>query len=395
MKKILVAMDSMKGCLDSYHASLWVAAGMQDAFPESKVSFRPVSDGGEGMAEMVAFGRKDAEYKNCKVQGPLGTAIEGVWLKCPCLPEDSVDEGENRKRASEMVAYMDFASAGGLTLIQVEERNPLKTTSYGVGEMINAALGEGINNVVLGLGGSATVDGGLGALQALGLRVLDKNGQELLHPITGGMLEDVEDLEFTEVFRNNITKLNLTLLCDVDAPFTGERGAAHVFGPQKGADTAGVELLEKGMEKVRKVILRKTAIDLNQFHGSGAAGGAAGGFMTLAGGRIVPGASTLLDLTGFDKDIEDADLIITGEGSSDIQTLMGKIPFEILQRGKHKNVPVWLVAGRIRDREALADAGFEKIICINSPDIVERSATIGKDPMDPDVASRRLGAIIG
>ncbi len=168
-----------------------------------------------------------------------------------------------------------------------------------------------------------------------------------------------------------------------------------MFGPQKGADTAGVELLEKGMEKVRKVILRKTAIDLNQFPGSGAAGGAAGSFMTLAGGRIVPGASTLLDLTGFDKDIEDADLIITGEGSSDIQTLMGKIPFEILQRGKHKNVPVWLVAGRIRDREALADAGFEKIICINSPDIVERSATIGKDPMDPDVASRRLGAIIG
>lgn len=376
MKKIVVAMDSMKGCLDSYHASLWVATGVQEILPDANVSFIPVSDGGEGMMDMVATGQSEAEFINCIVKNPLSNDIEARWLKL------KQDKGHS--------AYIDFASASGLTLIDESLRNPLHTTSYGVGQLIRNALKSGIRDVYVGLGGSATVDGGLGALQALGLRLIDRNGNELPRPFTGGMLGQLGDIEFTEQFREKISGLRLTLLSDVEAPLTGADGAARVFGPQKGADPQTVTLLETGMENLRELVLRKMNIDLNLFPGSGAAGGAAGGLMAFAGGEIKKGASTLLDIVGFDSDIEGADLIITGEGQSDRQTLMGKIPFEIMQRGRKQNVPVWLVAGRVKDREALVDAGFERVIGINTPDIVGRSMTIGKNPMDPEVASRRL-----
>ena len=380
MKKIVVAMDSMKGCLDSYEASEYAADGAYEMWPDAEIIHRQVSDGGEGMVYMMVMRFKEEDLISKMVSGPLGEKVNPIWV---VLKEEGC-----------LCAYMDFSSAAGLTLIDEDKRNPLRTSSYGVGEMINDALKAGIENVRLGLGGSATVDAGLGALQAMGLRLLDAEGNEFPSPITGGMLSDVADMEFPTDFKEKISRLKLMLLCDVEAPFTGENGAARVFGPQKGADSDEVEILEKGMENVRQLILGKTGIDLNSRPGSGAAGGAAGGLMALAGGEIRKGASTLLDLSGFEKDIEGADLIITGEGSSDRQTLMGKIPYEILQRGKKRNIPVWLVAGRIKDREALLEAGFERILCIKSPDIVWRSDTVGLDPMDPEVARRRLEAFI-
>ena len=370
--KVVVAMDSMKGCLDSYQASLAIKQGLQEAFPGIEVMLRPVSDGGEGMTAMIAYGRSDFSESSCVVTGPVCECVTAKWIM----------------QASE--AYIDFASGAGLTLVDEMRRDPLQTTSYGVGEMIDAALKSGKYSVKLGLGGSGTVDGGLGALQALGLRLLDKNGGELPKPFKGGMLRELEDFELTDLFKEKVGRLKLTLLCDVEAPFTGINGAARVFGPQKGADEAGVEQLEAGLEKLRRLILKKTGINLNEHPGTGAAGGAAGGLMALAGGVIRKGASTLLDLTGFEGEIAGADLIITGEGGSDRQTLMGKIPYEILQRGKRKGIPVWLVAGRVSDREQLETAGFERVISINSSEIVERSGTIGQNPLDPSVASQRL-----
>ena len=378
--KIVVAMDSMKGCLDSYHASLWAAVGVQEMWPDAEIFHTQVSDGGEGMVEMMFMRHMDIELCQSDVAGPLNDEVSAVWAK--------------RLEDGAWCAYVDFSSAAGLTLIGKELRNPLRTSSYGVGQMIDDALEAGIGSIRLGLGGSATVDAGLGALQAMGLRLLDDKGKEIPAPFTGGILADVADIEFPDAFRAKISRLQLLLLCDVEAVFTGENGAARIFGPQKGADANDVEILEKGMENIRRLIIEKTGIDLNSCVGSGAAGGAAGGFLALAGGEIRKGASTLLDLSGFDKDIEGADLIITGEGSSDRQTLMGKISYEILLRGKRRHIPVWLIAGRVRDREALLEAGFKRIICINSPDIVWRSETMGRDPMDPEVAARRLSSIL-
>lgn len=373
-------MDSMKGCLSSYYASHYVAEGLEESYPDIKALFIPVSDGGEGMVEMVAHSLNCSTYCDVDVVGPLGEKVEAAWLK--------------HKDSEGWHAYMEFASASGLPLVDKDKRNPLFTTSYGVGQMIDDAFKAGITDVNLGLGGSATVDAGIGALQALGLRLFDARGKDLPTPFTGGMLSEIADIGITESFRKKTEKLKLSLLCDVEAPFTGESGAAHVFGPQKGANEGGVDILEKGMERVRNLIIDKTGIDLNHIQGSGAAGGAAGGLLAFAGAEIKKGASVLLDIIGFDDAIVDADLIITGEGSSDSQTLMGKIPYEILRRGKRKNIPVWLVAGRVKDREALLDAGFNRIICINSPRIVRKSNTVGLYPMDPDVAARRLSSIM-
>lgn len=375
-----MAMDSMKGCLDSYHASLWAAVGVHEVWPDAEIIHRQVSDGGEGMVEMMFMQHMDIELCQTNVSGPLGDDVRAVWAK--------------RKEDGSMCAYIDFSSAAGLTQIEENIRNPLHTSSYGVGSLIDVAIKDGVTNIRLGLGGSATVDAGLGALQAMGLRLFDAEGNELPAPFTGGMLAYVADLEFTKAFKEKISHINLMLLCDVEVPFTGESGASCTFGPQKGANPNDVEILEKGMENVRRLILERTGIDLNFCPGSGAAGGAAGGFMALAGGEIRKGAPMLLDVSCFEEEIEGADLIITGEGSSDRQTLMGKIPYEILKRGKRKNIPVWLVAGRICDREILMEAGFERIICINSPDIVWRSDTVGEDPMDPKIATRRLGALL-
>lgn len=375
MKRVVVAMDSMKGCLDSLSASRALAVGLSNASDEVEVTCVPVADGGEGTAVALAHGNRNFTTHISKVTGPLGAEIPAEWYL----------DGKSG------TAFIDMASVAGLVLVDECNRNPLQTTTYGVGEIILDAIGAGAKKVMLGLGGSSTVDAGLGACQAMGLILLDKEGNELPRPFVGRMLQQVSGVSCREL--SYIRDIELLLLCDVNAPFTGLAGAARIFGPQKGASPEEVELLERGMENVRNLIISEIGLDLNKASGSGAAGGLAGGLMAFAGGKIQKGASLILDVISFDKAIGGADLILTGEGSSDRQTLMGKLPYEILQRGKQNNIPVWLVAGRVNDQKALLEAGFEKIICINSPDIVNRSGTQGLDPMDPDVASRRLASI--
>ncbi|MDE5794002.1 MAG: glycerate kinase [Muribaculaceae bacterium] len=366
MRKVVAAMDSMKGCLDSLSASRAIASGIIGQDADIEVVCVPVADGGEGTAEALAFGNSNCEKQVTKVSGPLGEEIMAEWY---------YDEESG-------TAFIDMAVAAGLALVEESKRDPLRTTTYGVGELIMEAVEKGAKKILLGLGGSATVDGGVGALSAMGLIE-----PEALPPKQTIQTE-------TDSISEKIEKggVELLLLCDVSAPFTGQRGAARVFGPQKGASAEDVEALEARLEEIRSKVKEVRGIDLNDVPGSGAAGGLAGGLMAFAGGKIVKGASVVLDAIGFNDIIEGANLIITGEGSSDQQTLMGKIPYEILQRGKRKDVLVWLVAGRICDCEALLDAGFERIICINSPEIVLRSDTEGQDPMDPEIASRRLGA---
>lgn len=368
MKKVVVAMDSMKGCLDSLSASRALASGLQDMY-DVEVVCVPVADGGEGTAEALAFGHSNCKKQISQVSGPLGHEIMAEWY---------LDEKSG-------TAFIDMASAAGLALVKESDRNPLQTTTFGVGELIMEAVRKGANKIMLGLGGSATVDGGLGALSAMGL----------IEPeaLTPKQTTQREKEPYIGKMKNG--EIELLLLCDVSAPFTGERGAARVFGPQKGASCEDVEVLEKRLEEIRRMVKESRGIDLNDVPGSGAAGGLAGGLIAFAGGRIVKGASVVLDAIGFDDIIEGADLIVTGEGSSDSQTLMGKLPFEILQRVKRRNIPVWLVAGRIADEESLYEAGFQKIICINSPDIVWRSNTVEQVPMDPYVATLRLSSIFG
>ncbi len=381
MNKIVVAMDSMKGCLDSLSASLALADGVRCIFPEAEVVVVPVADGGEGTAEALVYEKKNFERISSRVKGPLGMPVDAEWY---------FDEKDG-------VAVIDMAAAAGLTLIAEADRDPLRATTYGVGELIIEAVGMGAKRILLGLGGSGTVDGGIGALAAMaGLEPEALTPKQTTHRETGSFkktfgLVSLGDRDF---HTGALEGVELMLLCDVEAPFTGERGAARVFGPQKGASAEDVEVLEERLEEIRKIVMERRGIDLNEVPGSGAAGGLAGGLMAFAGGRIVKGAAAVLDAIGFDDIISGADLIITGEGSSDRQTLMGKLPYEILQRGKRHNVPVWLVAGRVEDEDMLLEAGFERVICINTEEVLEISHTVGQNPMDPEVAKTRLSSIL-
>lgn len=394
--KVVVAIDSMKGCLGSKEASEACAEGVRKILmerdiksgnlnetSENDVIAIPVADGGEGTAEAIAYANKQISRMQSRVMGPDGNPVDAEWW---------LDKSKG-------IAYMDMAAAAGLTLLPLEKRNPMKTSTYGVGQMILAASEAGARKIILGLGGSATVDGGMGACQALGVKFLkseelleqDKisGNKEMPSPILGQQLADIIDIDITGI-DDRIKGVNILLACDVTAPFTGKDGAARVFGPQKGANPDEVEILEKGLENLRGVILQKLGIDLNSVPGSGAAGGCAGGLVSLLGAKIEKGASLVLDSIGFDDIIKDSDLVITGEGSADRQTLMGKLPFEILHRGKKNGIPVILVAGKIRDEDALKTAGFAKIIDINSVDNIRRSNTEDGNAMDSDIAKARL-----
>ncbi len=351
--KVVVAIDSMKGCLGSKEASEACSQGIREIMPDAVVIALPVADGGEGTAVAIAHANKQIRMQT-RVSGPDGSDVDAEWWL------DDVKK----------TAFIDMAAAAGLTLLPGNKRNPMKTSTFGVGQLILAALDEGATHIVVGMGGSATVDGGVGACKALGVKF-------------------DEDIDISGI-DPRLKNAELSLACDVEAPFTGEKGAARVFGPQKGANPVEVEVLEARLENLRRIILKKFKLDLNDVPGSGAAGGCAGGMVALIGAKIEKGASLVLDSIGFEEIIRDADLIITGEGCADRQTLMGKLPFEILQRGKKSGIPVILVAGKVQDEEALKTAGFAKVIDINSEEIINRSNTKDGDAMDSNIARARL-----
>lgn len=373
MKKYVVAIDSMKGCLTSEEASRAFAAGIRVSDPEAYVLVIPVADGGEGTAEVLA---KGCGLKTCiisRVTGPAGNEVDAQWW---------YDDTSS-------TAFIDMAQSSGLTLVKECDRNPLHTTGYGFGQLISEALDIGAVRIIAGLGGSATVDGGVGACQALGVKFLDAGGVPVLPHACGRQLMTIRDIDISGL-DPRLHDIDLQLVCDVTNPLTGVRGAARVFGPQKGASEEDVVLLEAGLENFRNLVIRKFGTDLDEIQGSGAAGGCGGGLSALAGGRIVDGTSFVLDLLGLDRLIADADAVVTGEGSADAQTLMGKLPSGILRCGKAAGVQVALVAGILKDERNLASAGFSPLICINDSWIIADSGTLGQSPMDPHTAILRL-----
>ncbi len=241
-------------------------------------------------------------------------------------------------------AVIEMADISGLKRLQPMERAPLRTSSFGTGELIRTAMDTGIRKIILGIGGSATVDGGCGLLKALGIRFLDRAKKEL-EPIPKNLhqLDSIDSSEMDERIRDT----EFIVLCDVENPLLGDNGAAAIFGPQKGAGPEEVIHLEKSLHKLRDVCLRQTGKDMNTIRHGGAAGGVAAGLAVFLNARLVQGIEYFLDLTGFDEALEKADLLITGEGSIDEQTLEGKGPFGVARRAKKKNIPVIGLAGKV------------------------------------------------
>ena len=325
--KVVIAIDSFKGCLSSKEANEAAAEGIRRAYPDVEIIKVPVSDGGEGYMEAfhAAIGGKLEEVM---VRDPLMRPVTAKYLL----------QGET--------AVIEIAQASGLTLLTKEERNPMVATSYGTGQLVADAVRKGARHIIIGLGGSATSDAGIGMLKAL-ISAFTKQGQ----------WDDIT--AFKDV--------TFTIASDVKNPLYGEKGAAHVFAPQKGATPEMVLRLDERARKFAELSAKHFGFDRSQMPGAGAAGGLGYAFLQYLDAKSVSGIQLLLDTIRFKELVKDADLIITGEGSADRQTLMGKLPVGILKQAG--SVPVYLIAGRISDREELLNAGFARVECINPPGI--------------------------
>ena len=275
-----------------------------------------------------------------------------------------------------------MARASGLPLVPLEKRNPLVTTTFGVGELIKDAISKGCTKFIVGIGGSATNDAGLGMLQALGFRFSDKEGKEV-GTGRGEVLIKVAYIDSTFV-HPALNSCRFTVACDVQNLFYGPEGAAYVFAPQKGADREMVEALDAGLQNFAEVIRHTTGKDISHHPGAGAAGGRGGSLLAFLNAELKPGIQLMLEALDFSNKIKSADLIITGEGKADRQTLMGKVPSGILAEARKQNIPVILLAGNIEDSDELQQAGFEGVFSVNPPFISLEEA------MRPEVARKNI-----
>ncbi len=372
MGKIIVAIDSFKGCLTSIEANRAAVEGILARMPEAEVLPIPVSDGGEGWLE--AF-RSPTPALPSREGSPTPALPSREGSPTPTLPSREgvlveVDVRDPLMRhivAPYLVlgdtAVIEMAKASGLMLLSEEERNPMIATSYGTGQLVADAVRRGCRHIIVGLGGSATSDCGIGMLRA----IIDNFAKH-------GSWDDVHELD----------AVRFTIATDVTNPLCGENGAAHVFAPQKGATQEVVQLLDARAKRFAEVSARHFGYDCQNEPGAGAAGGLGYAFLQYMNAERQSGIDLLLDTIGFDRLLDDASLVVTGEGASDRQTLMGKVPYGILQRAKAHQVPVALIAGRIEDRQELLHAGFSQVLCINPPDLPAEEA------MKPKTAKRNI-----
>lgn len=324
---ILISPNAFKHALDAEEAADAIRQGLLDSKLDCKCECFPIGDGGDGTGHLI-IKKCGGEWVNAEVHDPLGRKINaGFGL---------IDGGKT--------AVIEMADASGIRLLKQEELNPLRATSFGTGEQIKLALDKGADKIIIGMGGSATVDGACGMLKAVGIRFLDSKGDELVH-----LPESLADLASVDVSKldERIQQTEVIVLCDVDNLLLGEQGSAAIFGPQKGASPKDVHTLDAALAKLAEVALQQTGRDMSTIKYGGTAGGAAAGLYAFLNAKLVNGIEHFLELTGFDQALEKSDLVITGEGSIDEQTLQGKGPFGVAYRAKLKGLPVIGLAGKI------------------------------------------------
>ena len=344
MNKAIIAIDSFKGCLTSEEAGSAVMEGIKTIFPDCETLLFPIADGGEGMLDILTSATK-GKYRTLPAHGPLMELVQGRY--------GISGDGQT--------ALIEMAAVSGLPLVPEDKRNPMLTTTYGTGELILDALEQGCRHFIVGIGGSATNDAGVGMMQALGFRFYDQDGEILGKG--GQILDQIVAIDFSSV-HPALKDARFTIACDVRNPFSGPEGAAYVFARQKGADDAMIEKLNAGMKRFSRLIHSTTGREITEVAGAGAAGGLGGAFLAFLNAELKPGIELLLRTLKFDEKIKDADLIITGEGRVDRQSVMGKVPFGILEEANKQGIPVIVVAGSISDTEVLNKAGFRGIFSI-------------------------------
>lgn len=368
MMRIVIAPDSFKGSLTSSEVAEAMARGVRKVFPQAELTLLPLSDGGEGLVEslVVASGGELREYQ---VTGPLGHPVRAKL--------GLMGGGQT--------AVIEMAQASGLILVPEGERNPLITTTYGTGELIKIALDLGCTDFIIGIGGSATNDGGMGMAQALGFQFLDQNGNEL--GPGGGELRRLAKIDGSGM-DPRLQNTRIQVACDVNNPLTGPKGAAAIYGPQKGATPAMVELLDQALANYDRILQRDLGSDVAKIPGAGAAGGLGAGLMGLLQGTLVSGIDLVLEVLGFSEKTKGADLVLTGEGKLDAQSAFGKVPVGVARRAAALGVPTVVVAGAVlADAESLHDQGIRAYFSIvnrpmalheameNAAELVERQVS--------------------
>lgn len=375
MKKFVLAPDSFKESMTAKEVCVAMEKGIRKVFSDAEIIHVPMADGGEGTVEsLVDATNGHKEY--IEVQGPL--------------PEQKV-KAYYGILGDEKTAVIEMAQASGLMLVEPRYRNPLTTTTYGTGELIKAALDKGVSTVIIGIGGSATVDGGIGMAQALGVKFTDKYGNNI-EP-TGRGLTKIDKISM-ENLDKRVKKVNFIIASDVENILTGKKGAAAVFGPQKGATPDEVELLDKGLIHYAEIIRRDIGKNVEDIAGSGAAGGLGAGLIAFLDAKLQSGVEVVANTVELAEKISQADYVFTGEGGMDFQTKYGKTPFGVAQVAKKYQKPVFAEAGYLGERiEELYDIGISAIFgIVDKSESIEES--LEKGPQNVERTTENIARLI-
>jgi len=373
--KIVIAPQSFKGSLSAQEVAQAIAKGIKRVVADAETIMIPMADGGEGTVEALTYGTR-GQIMATEVTGPLGDKITAKW-------------GILGDRVS---AVVEMAAASGITLVPAEKLNPLVATTYGTGELIRAALHAGCHRLIIGIGGSATNDGGAGMAQALGVRLLDERGKEL--PWGGAALAKLSRIDISGLDRR-LAECEVITASDVTNPLCGEQGASRVYGPQKGATEEMCQQLDEALANYAEVIKRDLDIDVMDIPGAGAAGGLGAGLVTFLGAKLMSGIEIVSEVVGLTDYLKEASLVFTGEGRIDTQTLFGKTVAGVAAKAKALHIPVVAIAGAVDgDSKEFSRHGIDGALSIVPGPISLRKSMANAEKLIADAAERALRLIL-
>ncbi|MDO4622046.1 MAG: glycerate kinase [Eubacteriales bacterium] len=383
--KIIIAIDSLKGSLTSPEAGNAIAEGARKIMPDAEIHVLPLADGGEGTVEALTLGM-NGTFTNVSVTGPLGDPVDAVYgiLESSGDAPSKNDIGKSNEKAAEKTAIIEMSAAAGITLLAEKDRNPLHTTTYGVGEMILDAIQKGCRHFIVGIGGSATNDGGIGMLQALGYGMLNKEG----NPVSPGAkgLRELYRITDEQVIPE-LKECTFRIACDVTNPLCGKQGCSSVFGPQKGADPAMISEMDRWLAAYAALAKAKYPAADMQYPGTGAAGGLGFAFLTFTNAVLESGIRIILEETRLEEYVKDADIVVTGEGRLDSQTVMGKAPIGVAAIAKKHNRKVIAFSGCVTEDAGICNAhGIDAFF-----PILRKPSTLA-EAMDPEKAEQNMTA---
>lgn len=332
--RVICAPDKFKESLTALEAAQAMAQGIRSVFPAAEIDLCPIADGGEGTVDAL-LAATDGSRQTTTVQNPLGAPVSAAW---GLIPAKSRDAGPR--------AVMEMAAASGLSLVPPSQRDPTRTSTFGTGQLIRAALDAGSTEILIGIGGSATNDSGTGMAQALGVRFFDHQEKLIEQPLTGGLLRSISRID-TRTLDPRLHRNRITVACDVTNPLTGATGAAHVYGPQKGATPAQVAELDAGLRHLAHLLRTQLHRDIENTPGAGAAGGLGGGLVAFLNATLAPGIDLVLQACDFSRRVTGATLCLTGEGRLDGQSLSGKAILGVAQSAQKHHVPTIALVGSV------------------------------------------------